>query len=106
LHLCNLRSVVAVADRDALLASLAYLFLIPILAFAVDPLVLLAYLIDVPVVMVPVLWLALERGETMRALASLPSFFVLRIVNSAFMLSAFWNELVAGRPLAVYEKGH
>lgn len=101
-----LRSIVAVAFWDAVLASLAYLVLIPILAIAIDPLILLAYLIDAPVVMVPVLWQAAERGEVRRALASLPSFFVLRIVNGAFMLRALWDELIAGRSLLVYEKGH
>jgi cellulose synthase/poly-beta-1,6-N-acetylglucosamine synthase-like glycosyltransferase len=106
LRLGYLRSTVAVAFWDALLASLAYLVLIPLLAIAVDPLVLLAYLIDAPVVMVPVLWMAAERGETGRALASLPSFFVLRVVNGGFMLKALWDEFVTGRTLSVYEKGH
>lgn len=101
-----LRSTVAVAFWDALLASFAYLVLIPVLAVAIDPLILLAYLIDAPVVMVPVLWHALERREVGRALLSLPSFFVLRVVNGAFMIRALWNELIAGRPLLVYEKGH
>jgi poly-beta-1,6-N-acetyl-D-glucosamine synthase len=106
LGLGYLRSTVAVAFWDALLASLAYLVLIPILAIAIDPLILFAYLIDAPVVLVPVLWLAVERREMGRALASLPGFFVLRVVNGAFMLRALWDELVIGRPLAVYEKGH
>ena len=106
LRLGYLRSIVAVAFWDAMLASLAYLVLIPVLAVAIDPLILLAYLIDAPVVMVPVLWQARERRETRRALASLPSFFVLRVVNGAFMLRALWDELVVGRPLLVYEKGH
>jgi biofilm PGA synthesis N-glycosyltransferase PgaC len=101
-----LRSTVAVAFWDALLASFAYLVLIPVLAVAVDPLVLLAYLVDAPVVAIPVLWHALERREVRRALVSLPSFFVLRFVNGVFMLRALWNELVVGRPLLVYEKGH
>ncbi len=106
LRLGYLRSVVAVAFWDALLASLAYLVLIPVLAIAIDPLILFAYLIDAPVVMVPVLWLAVQRGEVGRALASLPSFFVLRVVNGVFMLRALWDEIVTGRSLAVYEKGH
>jgi cellulose synthase/poly-beta-1,6-N-acetylglucosamine synthase-like glycosyltransferase len=106
LRLGYLRSTVAVAFWDALLASLAYLVLIPILSVAIDPLILVAYVIDAPVVMIPVLWQAAERGEARRALASMPSFFVLRVVNGAFMLKALWNEFVAGRPLLVYEKGH
>jgi len=106
LELGYLRSIVAVAFWDALLASIAYLALLPALAILIDPLVLLAYLVDAPVVLVPVLWQAVGRRETGRALASFPSFFVLRIVNGAFMLAAVWRELVLGRSLLVYEKGH
>jgi biofilm PGA synthesis N-glycosyltransferase PgaC len=106
LGLGYLRSVVAVAFWDALLASLAYLVLIPLLAILVDPLVLLAYLVDAPVVLVPVMWQAVQRGETRRAAASFPAFFALRVVNGVFMLRALWRELVSGRPLLVYEKGH
>jgi cellulose synthase/poly-beta-1,6-N-acetylglucosamine synthase-like glycosyltransferase len=101
-----LRSTVAIAFWDALVASIAYLVLIPVLALAVDPLFLLGYLVDAPVVMVPVLWQAFERREARLALASMPGFFVLRIVNGVFMLRALWDELVAHRPLLVYEKGH
>ena len=42
----------------------------------------------------------------LRALASLPSFFVLRTVNGFFMLEAIVTELLLRRPLLVYEKGH
>ena len=106
LELGYLRSLVAVGFWDAVLASLAYLLIVPVLAVVADPLFLLAYLVDAPFVLVPVLWQAAERGETRRALASFPSFFVLRIVNGVFMLGALWRELVLRRPLLVYEKGH
>jgi cellulose synthase/poly-beta-1,6-N-acetylglucosamine synthase-like glycosyltransferase len=106
LQLGYLRSLVAVAFWDALLASFAYLLLLPVLAVALDPLVLLAYLVDAPVVVVPVLWQAIGRRETGRALASFPAFFVLRVVNALYMLSAVWREVVMRRPLLVYEKGH
>jgi biofilm PGA synthesis N-glycosyltransferase PgaC len=106
LSLGYLRSTVAIATWDALVASLAYLVLIPLLAIIVSPLFLLGYLVDAPVVMVPVLTQAIRRREVLRALASLPGFFVLRTVNGWFMLRAFWRELIVGRPLLVYEKGH
>ena len=106
LSLGYLRSLVAVGFWDAVLASVAYLILLPLLAVLVDPLFLLAYLVDAPFVLVPVLWQAIERREAGRALASLPSFFVLRVVNGFYMLSAIWRELILGRPLLVYEKGH
>ncbi|UJA20593.1 glycosyltransferase family 2 protein [Thermoleophilia bacterium SCSIO 60948] len=106
LDLGYLRSIVTVGFWDAVMASFAYLILLPVLAVLVDPLFLLAYLVDAPLVMVPVLWQAHSRGETLKALASFPSFFVLRIVNGAFMLAALWREFVVRRPLLVYEKGH
>jgi poly-beta-1,6-N-acetyl-D-glucosamine synthase len=106
LQLGYLRSLVAVAFWDALLASLAYLMVLPVLAIVLDPLVLLAYLVDAPVVVVPVLWQAIGRRETGRALASFPSFFVVRVVNALYMVRAVWREVVMRRPLLVYEKGH
>jgi biofilm PGA synthesis N-glycosyltransferase PgaC len=106
LELGYLRSTVAIGFWDAIMASFAYLLLLPVLAILISPWVLGAYLVDAPVVLVPVLWQAVGRGETRRALASFPSFFVLRIVNAVFILSAVWRELVIGRPLLVYEKGH
>ena len=106
LSLGYLRSMVAVVFWDAMVASLAYLVLLPLLAILVSPLVLVGYLIDAPVILVPVLWQAVGRRETLRALASFPSFFLLRMVNGVFMLSAVWREMILRRPLLVYEKGH
>jgi poly-beta-1,6-N-acetyl-D-glucosamine synthase len=101
-----LRMTVAVALWDATVASLAYMFLLPILSLLVNPLFLLGYLIDIPAIAVPVLYKAMERKEVGRALASLPGFFVLRLVNSVYLLKALWLEVVMRRPLLVYEKGH
>jgi len=102
-----LSTVVGVALFDAVVASLIYLVVLPLLAVTLAaPLLLLAYVIDVPAVLVPVLVAARRRGEVLRALASLPSFFVLRTVNGFFMLEALWTEVVLRRPLLVYEKGH
>jgi len=102
-----LSTVVGVAMFDAVVASLIYLFVLPILAIVLNaPWILLAYVIDVPAVIVPVVVAAWRRGEVLRALASLPSFFVLRTVNGFFMLEAIVTELILRRPLLVYEKGH
>lgn len=106
LELGHLRSLVAVGVWDAVLASIAYLILFPVLAVLFGPSVLLAYAIDVPVLAVPILWQAFGRGEVVKALVSLPAFLVLRFVNGFFMLAALWRELVLNRPLVVYEKGH
>jgi biofilm PGA synthesis N-glycosyltransferase PgaC len=101
-----LRMTIAVALWDATIASVAYMVLLPILSILISPFFLLGYLIDVPAVAVPVLYTACKRREGWRALASLPGFFVLRLVNSIFLLKALWLETVIGRPLKVYEKGH
>jgi biofilm PGA synthesis N-glycosyltransferase PgaC len=101
-----LRSMVAVALFDATVASLAYMVLLPLLAIFVNPLFLLAYLIDVPAMAVPVLYKAIQRKEVALALTSMPGFLVLRLVNGVFLLKALWRELVVNKPLLVYEKGH
>lgn len=106
LHDRFLRSTVAVAMWDAAVASLGYLLLLPLAAVFLSPLFLLGYLIDLPAVAVPVLAQAVRRREVGRALASLPAFVVLRIVNAWFMMRALWAECVLRKPLTVYEKGH
>lgn len=106
LHVPFLGSAVAVALWDGVVASFAFLILLPLLAIFVNPLFLLGYAIDIPAVAVPVLVAACHRNEVRRALASLPSFLVLRVVNSSFMLRAAWSEIVLRRSLLVYEKGH
>ena len=107
LNVRYLRSAVAVAFWDATFASLAYLVLLPVLAlFFMAPIFLLGYVLDAPAIMVPVAFAALQHKQVRKAAASLPAFFILRVVNGLFLLEALWNELLVGRPLLVYEKGH
>lgn len=102
-----LRSVIGVALWESTIASVIYLGVVPLMAlWTRNPLVLIVYVLDAPALMVPVLMQASKRGEFWRALVSIPSFFVLRIVNCLFVLEAIWSEFVIGRRLAVYEKGH
>src|SRR5262245_54867499 len=102
-----LRTAVAVAVWDATVASFVYLLLLPALALAFrNPWLLLGYVIDVPAVLVPVLVGAVRRGETRKALASVPAFLVLRTVNAVFFLRAVWSEWVLRESFRVYEKGH
>lgn len=102
-----LSTVVGVALFDAVVASLVYLLVLPVLAVVLgNPLILLVYLVDVPAILVPVLVAGWRRGEVRRALASFPAFFVLRTVNAFYLLEALWTEVVLRRPLLVYEKGH
>jgi cellulose synthase/poly-beta-1,6-N-acetylglucosamine synthase-like glycosyltransferase len=101
-----LREMIAVGLWDGVVASLGFVLILPLLAILVHPLMLLGYVIDLPAVAVPVLVKGVERNEVRRVLASLPAFFVLRVVTGVFLLKAIWAELIAGRPLLVYEKGH
>jgi biofilm PGA synthesis N-glycosyltransferase PgaC len=106
LHVPYLRSAVAVGLWDAVIASLGYLVLVPLLALFMNPLFILAYLLDAPVILIPVLMAAKSNRRVGEVLASLPAFFVLRTVNSVFILEALWSEFIMRRPLLVYEKGH
>ena len=101
-----LRTMITLGLWDGLLASLLYLLVLPVLAVLVDPLFLLAYVVDAPVLLVLVLFAGLERREPLRAVASLPAYFVLRLTNAVFLLRALWSEVVLNRRLDVYEKGH
>jgi biofilm PGA synthesis N-glycosyltransferase PgaC len=102
-----LRTAVAVGMWDATIAAFAYLVVLPLLAVALaQPLFLLGYVIDAPMLLVPVLVKATARKETGRALASIPAFFVLRTVNGLFFLEALVAEVIMRRSFRVYEKGH
>ncbi len=101
-----LRSMVAVALWDGVVASFGYMLALPLLAIFVSPWMLLGYILDFPAILPPVLYRAWRRGEFWRGLASIPSFFVLRIVNGYYMMRAFIAEFLLRRSLLVYEKGH
>ena len=102
-----LRWMVAVALWDGLVASALYLLVLPLLAVLLgEPRVLLGYVLDTPALLVPVLFEAAARRKMLFALVCLPAFFVMRAVNAVFLAEAVWNEVVARRPLLVFEKGH
>ena len=56
--------------------------------------------------LIPVLVAARRSRGVGEVFASLPAFFLLRTVNSVFILEALWSELILRRPLLVYEKRH
>ncbi len=103
----RLRAFIAVAFWDAVVASIAYLFLLPVLAILLAmPLLLVGYIIDLPAVLVSIIREARERREVGRAIASIPSFFILRMVNAFFLVEAVISEFVLGNKMLTYEKGH
>ena len=101
-----LPSILMVGLWDAVIASVTYLLLIPLAAIFIHPLFLLGYVIDFPVIAVPVIVKGIARRELGRVLVSLPCFLLMRFINSFFMLQAVWSEVMMGRTLLVYEKGH
>ena len=58
-----LREMVAVGLWDGVIASIVFLFVLPLLAVLIHPLLLLGYVIDLPAVAVPVLVKGYQRGE-------------------------------------------
>jgi biofilm PGA synthesis N-glycosyltransferase PgaC len=102
-----LRLMVAIWFLEATTASIAYLVVIPALVLLLkDPALLLLYVLDMPLILVPVLVEARQRREVGKALVSFPAFFVTRMLGSIFTLRALWAELVRNRSFRVYEKGH
>ncbi len=113
LHWKNIRTIpylnymITVSLWDATVASFVYLFLLPVLAVAfMNPWFLLGYVIDIPAILMPTLFVALQRREVWRLLSSLPAFFILRTVNGLFIMEAVWSEVFMRRRFNVYEKGH
>jgi poly-beta-1,6-N-acetyl-D-glucosamine synthase len=106
LDLGYLRSMVALAFWDSAVASFAFLVALPLLMVLVSWLFVFGYVLDAPVVLIPVLVDARKRGELLRALVSFPCYFLLRIANGVMMLSALTRECILRRPLLTYEKGH
>jgi len=101
-----LRVLIALWFVEAAASSVVYLLLVPMMMLFLGPRYGFIYVIDAPVVIVPVMVGAIRRREVRRALLSLPALFVTRMVSSIFALRALWLELVIGRSLRVYEKGH
>jgi biofilm PGA synthesis N-glycosyltransferase PgaC len=102
-----LRLMVAIWFLEATTASIAYLVVVPVLTlFFREPALLLLYVLDAPLILIPVLVEAVPRRETGKALLSFPAFLVTRLLGSVFTLRALWWELVRERSFRVYEKGH
>jgi cellulose synthase/poly-beta-1,6-N-acetylglucosamine synthase-like glycosyltransferase len=102
-----LRSFVAVASLDALLAGLLYGLLMPLVILAYGPRFLLTlYVADMLFMLGPVVWAGYRCGLLRQALASLPFVFVLRLLNTYYFWRAVIVECVFRRPLTVFEKGH
>jgi biofilm PGA synthesis N-glycosyltransferase PgaC len=105
LGLRYLRSTLAIASFDAVFAPLFTLFVLPLLAIFVSVWFLVGYVIDLPLLAIPVLMTARARRRTGLALSSIPCFYALRFANCWFMFRAVFDE-ARGHRLSLYEKGH
>lgn len=102
-----LNFIVAVMTWDSIVASLMYLFIIPIFSIIFkSPYLLFLFIIDAPIVFIPVFLRGLKRKELIKVVFSFPSFFILRIVNAIFIMEAYWTEIILKKRLTQYEKGH
>lgn len=97
---------VVLSCLDRLLDGLLLFLVTPVLMVWIDPAFAVLFLLDVPVRALPALWLGSRRGEFGRALTGLPCLWLLRVITSAMFLRALYVELLVGRSLTVYHKGH
>ena len=101
-----LRSTVIVTLLSRLLDCALRFVIWPFLAIAFDPLFLLGMFITVPMDAVALLAIGLERGEVWRALSNLPWRIMIQFLRDFVFVQAVWSELIVGRPLTAFEKGH
>lgn len=107
LQIQYLNSIIAVSTWDAIMGALLYTLMLPALTlFYHNWIFLLGYVVDTPITFVPVFYKGLQRKEGVKVLISYPSFLVLRLVNSLFIMEAFWSEILMRKRFLTYEKGH
>lgn len=106
-HIPYLNAIIAVMTWDSLVASCVFIFLLPLFTLITrNPFLLVGYVIDAPIILIPAFIQGFLRKEKLRVILSFPAFFILRLVNSFFILEAFWTEIILGRRLLLYQKGH
>lgn len=106
-HIKYLNILVAFAVWDSIFVSLAFLIMLPAaIIYFKTFLFALGYFIDAPMLLIPAFVTAWKRGETGKFLVSIPSFFIMRMVNSIFVLEAFWTEMILRKRLTEFVKGH
>ncbi|OGK26111.1 hypothetical protein A2954_04150 [Candidatus Roizmanbacteria bacterium RIFCSPLOWO2_01_FULL_37_12] len=102
-----LNYIIAVMTWDSIVASIMYLFVIPIFSIIFkSPWLLLLFIIDAPIVFIPVFIQGFKRREMLKVIFSFPAFFVLRFINAIFIMEAYWSEIILKKRLTQYEKGH
>ena len=103
-----LREMVIASVVDMIFGGAIYFVFAPIVAILTgNPIIFLyALFADTIFVSIPALWKGLKMKLFEEVVISLPSFFLLRTLNSIMLYEAFVSEFVLGKSLHVYEKGH
>lgn len=103
-----LREFVVMALSDALLGTVIWLIVAPVLTIIYQNPWIFFYAVvaDAVFILIPAAWKGYQMKMLRKVLGSLPSFFVLRLVNSYFFLGACISELLLNKSFTKYEKGH
>ncbi len=107
IHIKYLNLLMAFAVWDAIFVSLMFWMVLPAaMIYFHSFLFALGYFIDAPVILIPAAAAAWRRKESWLFLSSVPSFMIFRLINSFFVLEAFWTEMIRRDRLTEFIKGH
>lgn len=103
-----IREEIIAGLADGLLGGILVAGVSPALAIiSHNPFYLLIGIVsDTAFVLIPSLLKARKISMVRKVVSSIPSFFVLRYVNTFFFYKAFFKEFLLKRTLTKYEKGH
>jgi biofilm PGA synthesis N-glycosyltransferase PgaC len=103
-----LREAIIVSVSDALFGGLMYLVIMPLAAIIFHSSEIIAAILlgDILLIALPPIIKGYKLKMVRQVLLSLPSFLVLRVVNTYFIYGAFILEYFFNKTLTKYEKGH
>jgi len=103
-----IREQIIVSLSDALFGPVGLFVILPLFSILLHNPLIIAYTIlaDALFISIPPLVKSMKMKNTKLVLSSLPSFFVLRTINTIFFWSAFMKEFVFNKTFHKYEKGH
>lgn len=103
-----IREQIIVSISDALFGPIGLFIILPLFGILLHNPLIIAYsfLADALFISIPPLIKSIKMKNTKLVLSSIPSFFVLRTVNTFYFMSAFMKEFVLNKTFHKYEKGH
>lgn len=102
------REFVLMQLLDAMVGTAIWLAVAPVLAIVHHDPILYLYVTstDIVFIAIPAAWKGYQLGMLRKVLTSLPAFFLLRLVNSYFYITAAISEFLLKKSFTKYEKGH